>query len=421
MEQPSKNFQIAKMKIPRLVFLFGLGSFFNDIASKMVFPLLPVYLVSVLGAGPLTLGLIEGFAQTIASLSKLVSGQLADKTSRGKTLILGGYLFSNIFRPLLGVTSGWGQVLVLRAGERIGKGIRTPPRDSFIIRATPAKSVGQAFGFNRMMDYFGSFLGPILAALLMMKGFEIKSVFLLSVIPGGIAVLVIFGALKSLPSPPVAKIEKKALIKLPKFENRFKGFVWVAAVMTLAGIPESFLILWLLEIKVTQANVPLIWAGASALKIFFAVPAGNLADKFGGMPTLLGGWVLKIIALFIISLTGSFHAFAITIFVLFVALTAAIDPVERATLGTLVPKSQRGAAFGLFQMVSGLFALPAALIFSSFWKTFGYRTAFFYSICLTIFAALLFFFIVFRNREKIKPTPIKKTSTKISKTPQDKI
>ncbi len=197
MTVPSRSASVVKVALPRTVVILGLVSLLNDAASEMITPLLPIFLTATLGAGPAIVGLVEGIAEATASILKLVSGRLADRGMPAKSLVVGGYALSNSMRPLIGIAAGWFAVLLLRFMDRVGKGLRTAPRDALIAAAAGPEQRGRAFGFHRSMDHAGSVIGPLLAFALLSAHADLKHVFLASVVPG---VLVLLLLLLGLPS-----------------------------------------------------------------------------------------------------------------------------------------------------------------------------------------------------------------------------
>ena len=362
--------------LPRTVLILGMVSFLNDAASEMITPLLPLFLTATLGAGPAVVGLVEGVAEATASLLKLVSGRLADRGWNHKRLVLGGYGLSNLARPLIGIALGWGWVLVLRFLDRVGKGIRTSPRDALIAASTPDERRGKAFGFHRALDNAGAMVGPLAAFALLSHGVGMGQVFLWSLLPGVLVLIFLIWGLEDTPSP--APQGTQAPLRWGRLDHRVRGLIMAAGGLALASAPEAFLVLWASDRGLTLAWIPLIWAAASAVKAVVAAPAGMLSDHFGRPPVLLAGWSLRIVFLIVLALTthGSNNMVTWMTFLGYAGALAATEGAERALIGDFTPGNERGTAFGLYHMTVGLAALPGALIFGGVWQLWGSTTAF---------------------------------------------
>ena len=362
--------------LPRTVLVLGFVSFLNDLASEMITPLLPLFLTSLPGSGVWVVGLVEGVAESTASLLKLFSGRLADRGWNSKKLVLGGYGISNLARPLIGLVSGWGLALNLRFLDRVGKGLRTSPRDALISGSIGEDRRGYAFGFHRSLDNAGAMAGPLCAYFLLRHFASMRQVFLLSVIPGiAVILLLAFGLKNKQTTAP--KIELPPL-HWSAIDVRLRGLILAAGGLAFATIPEVFLVLWAREQGLKIIYVPLIWAAASAVKALVAGPAGSLSDYIGRIPILAGGWLLRIILLLALAYT-SLYAHVIPVWILFLTYAASLastEGVERALVGDFASPKERATAFGLYHMVVGLTALPGALLFGAIWQHYGAAPAF---------------------------------------------
>ena len=362
--------------LPRTVVVLGLVSFLNDTASDMIAPLLPLFLTATLGAGPAVVGLIEGVAEATASLLKLASGRLADRGWNHKGLVLGGYSVSNLARPLIGIALGWTWVLILRFLDRVGKGIRTSPRDALIAASTSEARRGRSFGFHRALDNAGAMVGPLLAFALLSAGLPLQHVFLWSLLPGLLVLALLIWGLDGTPVP--AGKADIAPLRWSMLDTRVRGLIVAAGGLALASAPEAFLVLWASDRGLAVAWVPLIWAAASAIKAVVAAPAGAMSDRFGRTPLLLAGWGLRIALLLALAANAHGQGEVLT-WLLFLAYGAALaitEGAERALIGDFSHASQRGTAFGLYHMTTGLAALPGALLFGALWQGFGAAAAF---------------------------------------------
>lgn len=372
--------------LPRTVIIFGLVSFLNDTASEMITPLLPLFLTATLGAGPAIVGLVEGLAEATASILKLVSGRLADRGWNSKKLVVGGYTVSNTARPLIGFAMGWGWVLVLRFLDRVGKGIRTAPRDALIASGTDEHVRGRAFGFQRALDHGGAMLGPLLAFGLLQWGMTMEHVFMVSVIPGAALILLLVFGLKA---PPGVKTEHPpARLHWRGLDARVKGLVLASGGLALATTPEAFLVLWANQGGIILSWVPLLWAAASGVKALVSGPAGALSDRFGRLRIVSIGWTTRVLLL--IAFTG-LPDDGMIVWALFMGYAAALsftEGAERALLGDFAPVEQKGTVFGLYYLLSGIMALPGAVLFGVVWQWLGMSSAFMMAAMLTAIAAI---------------------------------
>ncbi len=372
--------------LPRTVIILGLVSFLNDTASEMITPLLPLFLTVTLGAGPAIVGLVEGVAEATASILKLVSGWLADRGWNSKKLVVGGYTVSNGVRPLIGFALGWGWVMVLRFLDRVGKGIRTAPRDALIASSTDEQVRGRAFGFQRTLDHSGAMLGPLLAFGLLQWGMTMEHVFMASVIPGAALILLLAFGLKVPPKVepehPPARLHWRAL------DARVKGLVLASGGLALATTPEAFLVLWANQGGITLAWVPLLWAAASGVKALVSGPAGTLSDRFGRLRIVSLGWIARVLLLIAFAWLPDGGMIVWVLFLGYAAALAFTEGAERALLGDFAPAEQQGTVFGLYHLLGGIMALPGALLFGAVWQWLGMSSAFAMAAVLTAIAAI---------------------------------
>jgi MFS family permease len=372
--------------LPRTVVVLGFVSLLNDAASEMITPLLPVFLTATLGAGPAIVGLVEGVAEATASVLKLVAGRLADRGWRPKRLVLAGYGTSNATRPLIGLALGWPAVLLLRFLDRVGKGLRTAPRDALIAGAADASIRGRAFGFHRSMDHAGAVIGPLLASLLLAAAVPLGHVFLWSVVPGLLVLaLLAFGL------PADARAERVTAPAPPswsRLDPALRRLVVAAGLLALAAVPEVFVVLWARDAGLPIAAIPLLWAAASLAKMLLVFPAGVLSDRVGRLPLLLVGWTLRVIVLIAL---GTVAATGVAVWALFIAYSATLaltEPAERSLIGDRAAPDQRGTAYGLYHLASGLLVLPGAVAFGAIWERWGSAAAFDAAAAVTAFAAI---------------------------------
>jgi MFS family permease len=365
---------MARTMLPRTVVVLGLVSFLNDAASEMITPLLPIFLTATLGAGPAVVGFVEGIAEATASILKLVSGRLADRGVRAKSLVLGGYGLSNLARPLVGLATAWAAVLLLRFLDRVGKGIRTAPRDALIAAATHPELRGRAFGFHRSMDHAGAVVGPLLAFALLNLHVDLEHVFLASIVPGALVLLLLaIGVPTGEPftAPARAPFSWRAL------HARLRAMIVAAGWLALANVPEVFVVLWATQSGLPIKWVPLVWAAASLAKMLLAMPAGIVSDRLGRTPVLLGGWTARVAVLTLLAVRPTPSPPLVWgLFVAYSATLAITEPAERSLIGDHADEHERGTAYGLYHLASGLLVLPGAVIFGALWQRYGSPVAF---------------------------------------------
>ncbi|GIV58219.1 MAG: MFS transporter [Rhodothermaceae bacterium] len=371
--------------LPRTVVVLGLVSFFNDIASEMITPVLPLFLTATLGAGPAVVGLIEGVAEATASLLKLAAGRWVDRHGRHKALVLGGYGVSNAARPLIGLATGWGAVLLFRFLDRVGKGIRTAPRDALIAAAVEPGSRGRAFGFHRAMDHAGATVGPLAAFVLLQAGVGLRDVFLLSVIPGVVLMALLWRGIPA--DRPVAAPAPLPRLAWRALDRRLRALVVAAGGLALAAAPDAFLVLWASARGVELAWVPLLWAVAHGVRSLLAGVGGELSDRRGRLPVVLIGWGARVAMLVALALAPVSLVGAWALFLAYAATTAFTEGAERALIGDAAAEGEKATAFGLYHMLAGLLALPGALLFGVLWERLGMAVAFLVSAALTTLAA----------------------------------
>jgi MFS family permease len=371
------------------VWTLGWISFLSDVASDMIYPLLPDFLTRTLHASPAALGLIEGVAEATASLMKVASGWWSDRVRRRKPLVVAGYSIAAVARPLIGLVSSWAQVLFIRFADRVGKGIRTAPRDALLADMVPPGERGRAFGLQRAMDNAGAVGGPLLAAFLLRFVFDDeRSVFLLAAVPGVLAVAVLVSKVRDAPRDRAAQAPlAESGGTLP---GRFRTALAIFVVFALASSTDAFLILKAGDTGVPTWQIPLLWAAFNGVKAAGGVPGGALADRLGHVWTILAGWVVYALAYvgfaFAAKPTQIWALFAF--YALFYALT---EGAERALVADLVPAASRGRAFGAFHGSVGLAALPASVLFGILWKSLGSKTAFLIGAAVALIAAAALF------------------------------
>lgn len=373
--------------LPRTVWLLGLVSLFNDTTSELVYPLVPLFLASVLMAGPRALGIIEGIAEATASLLKLFSGILVDRHGRAKGWVLAGYGLAALSRPPFYVAGSWPVVLALRFADRVGKGLRTSPRDALLAGAAGESRRGLAFGVHRAMDNAGAVIGPLLAAWLLAEGMALREVFLWAIVPG-IATLALALAIRE-PAAPTPRPCAAFSWTLAGFPPAFRRYLVVLALFTLGNSSNMFLLLRAKELGLPEYQVPLLWALTSAVAMIFSTPLSALSDRLGRTRLILGGWIVY--GLFYLGLgLDRFHPLLLwPLFACYGLFLAATEGAEKALVADLAPPDRLGTAYGWFNLTAGVMLLPASLLFGLLYQQAGAFAAFAFSASCALAAAAL--------------------------------
>jgi MFS family permease len=357
----------ALASLPRTVWLLGAISLLNDAASDMIYPLVPLYLATVLMAGPKALGLIEGFAEATSSLLKLVAGVLSDRWRRIKPFVVFGYGLAGIARPLIGIATSWFGVLLFRLVDRVGKGLRSAPRDAMLAASVSPSQRGLAYGLHRGMDNAGAVVGPLVAAALLAAGLSLRQVFLLAFVP---AVFVLVMALR-LQEPAQAETTTPRMRidwRWSVLPARYRRYLIALGLFTLGNASNMFLLLRAQELGLGASRVTLLWAAFSAVAAFGSTPLSALSDRVGRKQLILAGWggyALLYVLLGVIPISAAW------LWVLFPAyglVTAMIEGSERALVADLVPAETAGTAFGWYYLITGLLLLPASAMFGALWE-----------------------------------------------------
>ncbi len=354
----------------------GLISLMNDMSSEMIYPLLPVFLTSVLHASAASLGVIEGVAETTVSVLKYLSGYISDRTRKRKAIFAAGYTVSNIIRPLIGIATAWWHVLILRFGDRVGKGIRTAPRDALLAESAPETDRGLAFGFQRAMDHLGAILGPLIAAaLIRFCDYPIKTVFLMSAIPGAVTIIIAFFAVKEKVPKENAGTKMKDAYRA-SITPRYMFFLLTVFVFTLGNSTDAFLLLRARNLGVALSMIPILWVAFHISKSLFSVPGGRLSDILGRKSIIMAGWALYSL----VYLGFAFASTEIAVWVLFLVYGiyfGLCEGTEKALVADLVPDdSSRGNAYGMYNLAIGIGAFPSSVVFGVVWDAFGAHWAF---------------------------------------------
>lgn len=377
--------------ITRNVFLLGIVSLFTDLSSQMVFPLIPLYLTNVLGAGAFAVGIVEGAAETTASLLKVVSGYWSDKIRRRKPFILFGYSLSAFTKPLFAFANLWGLVLLVRVVERIGKGLRTAPRDAIVAESCDECVRGKAFGFHRAADGIGSVMGGVIAfALLDTLGYE--DIFLLAFIPGIIAIIAIL-LIKEKTHPTTQESKDFSLrVSLRALPMNLRLFIIVSAVFAFGHFGYAFLLLKAMDIDLADQSAILLYVFFYVIYAVSAIPLGVLSDKIGRKPVLMAGYLLFAFTSFGLIFTSNVYSLLI-FFGTYGLFFAMIDGTQRAFVVDLAPEHLKATALGTFHTAVGFVALPGGLIAGLLWDHINPETTFVFGLVLALLASILFLFV----------------------------
>lgn len=385
---PTINDRPAPRRLPQNVKLLGWASLLNDVASEMIFPLLPQFLISVLGGNRFYLGIIEGAADSVSSLVKLWSGRQSDRGGGRKRLVVFGYALAAIARPLTGILAFPWQLFGVRIADRIGKGIRTSPRDALIADSTEPDIRGRAFGFHRGMDHLGAAVGPLLAAAFLYFWSDgLREMFLLTLVPGvAVVVLLMFG----LREPAAAKVaaQQRHTWTLRPFDRRFRLYLLALVIFTLGNSSDAFLLVRAGELGVATWLLPILWCVFHVVKSAGNLLGGRVVDRWGPRPMILIGWLYY---------AGVYLAFALAtaawqvwaLFVAYAIFYAVTEPAEKTLVANLVGPENRGLAYGWFNCAVGIATLPASLAFGALYQTCGPLAAFGSGAGLALVAAIL--------------------------------
>lgn len=361
-------------KLPRPVWLLGWASLFTDAATEMIYPLLPVYLSRVLGAGAMSLGIIEGVAEGVNSVLKIVSGRLSDRWQRRKPIVIAGYALSSAARPFIAATTSWWQVLAIRSIDRTGKGIRGAPRDAMLAQFATPQTRGRVYGFHRAMDHVGAIVGPLAAtAFLFAAPGEYRTLFVLTIIPGAIAVSMLF-LVPEAPNDPVA-IDDRYSPNDTQLAKRFWGLMGILLLFSLGNSADAFLLLRLSDVLPNAAYVPLLWASIHIVKAGLSVYGGALSDRIGRKRVIAAGWTIYAVVYVGFAVTAS-AAGLVAWFLLYGAYFGLAEGSEKALVADLTPAALRGSAFGFYNAALGVGTLSASILFGVLYERFGPGAAF---------------------------------------------
>lgn len=379
------------------VLALSLVSLLNDTSSEIIYPLLPSFLALTLGASPFAIGLIEGLAESVASILKLFSGYLSDKFGTRKLPVFIGYALAAVTRPFLSFVNTWPQVLVVRTADRVGKGIRGSPRDALIAASVPETERGFAFGFNRAADNMGAVLGPVIGFFLLYliarnadspTEHEYQQVFLYASIPVVLGLLVIVAFVREKDHITASNGGMPIKFSLAAFDSKFKLYLGIVALFTLSNSSDAFLLLRAQQSGIAPVLLPLLWVVLNISKVVSSLIGGHLSDIMGRRPLIVSGWIVYALVYVGFAFVGSaWEAWAL--FVVYGTYFGLTEGTEKALVADMVGEEKRGTAYGFYNLAIGITVLPASLLFGLVWDGFGAPTAFIASAVVSVISAAL--------------------------------
>ena len=379
----------AFKKGTRNIIILGLISCFADISSEMVYPLIPLYLTAVFGATPVLVGLIEGIAESVASLLKVFSGYISDKFQHKKAIAFGGYATGLLYKIALIFAGSWGGILTARVIDRFGKGVRTAPRDVMVSESADKNNLGKAFGIHKMLDMAGSAIGILLAFFLMKNtgadGY--KSVFAISIVPITIA-LFLFFFVHEKQDNHIAVQREHFWKNISQLDNKLKLYLAITFLFTLGNSSNSFLLLRASEQGFDSKDTILLYFIYNLTASVLAIPCGKLSDKIGRKHLLVGGYIIFSMVYFGFAFCNS-KPLMILIFILYGIYTAMTTGVERAFIAEIAPLRLKGTMLGLHSTLAGIALLPASVIAGLLWESIGAFAPFIFGGALSLVSALL--------------------------------
>ena len=373
----------------------GFVSFLTDSSVKIIYSIMPMFLLS-LGATKTSLALIEGIAESTASIFKVLSGFWSDKVGRNKPFMLVGYAFSAIILPLYAFVVSPMQVLVIRFAERVGKGIRTAPRDSLIAGSVTNGETGKSFGLQKAMDNSGAIFGPLVAfgVLIFFPG-NYRLILLLAGIPALLALFVIAFGIKE-----VRKNKSELFTKFhfSDFTPRFYFFLLIVFVFTMGNSTDALLMVKANELGVKVAFIPLVYLVSSVVSVVMAVPLGILSDRLGKEKVLIGGFLIYTIVYFGFGIASGIGTI-VALFALYGLYSAATDGIQKAFIADMVDENKKGTAMGIYNALLGITLLPASLVAGLLYDKVDSRLPFYFGAVMAFLAAVLMIFFIAFNKK----------------------
>ena len=402
----------TSLSLPRPVWLLGWVSLATDAATEAIYPLLPFFLTTVLGAGAVSLGVIEGAAEAANSVLKIASGTWADRSRAKRPIVLLGYSLSSAVRPMIALAQSWAHVFTIRLVDRVGKGVRGAPRDAMLAGWATETTRGRVYGFHRAMDHAGAVIGPVVATLfLYFYPGEYRTLFALTIVPGAIAVVLILfvdedhgrstvqpeaAALAAAPSA-IARVAPSSATE--PFPRAFKQFMLVLTLFMLGNSSDAFLLLKLTEAAGGVQYVPLMWSALHVVKSAVSIYGGAWSDRVGRRAVIAAGWIIYAFVYAGFAVSSSLTTL-LPLFLVYGFFFGLTEGTEKALVADLAPASRRGLAFGIYNAVLGLGTLAASVLFGLLWTVFSPAAAFAAGAALALVATALLFVVVHRPAGK---------------------
>jgi MFS family permease len=377
----------------RNILLIGMVSFFIDMSTEMVYPLIPLYLTATLGASPAIVGIIEGIAESAAAFFRVFSGYLGDKYNKKKQLAFGGYSAALFYKAILFFSGSWVGVLIARSVDRVGKGLRTAPRDALVAESGTGK-LGTSFGIHKMLDMAGAAMGGLLAFFILRGGFSFKPIFLLSVIPAVLGLICILWVKEK---PRKLEQKEKFTLRGVKLDRKLKIYLAIVFIFCLGNSSNAFLLLKAQNAGFSSTEIVLLYLLYNVCASLLAFPCGKLSDKFGRRMMMVPAYL--VFGLVYMGFALLHHRFlVIALFALYGIYAAAIAGAERAFLSEAAPAHLKGTLFGLHGMLQGFGLLLASMIAGLLWNFFGANAPFYFGGGLALFAAVATAFVMKQKR-----------------------
>lgn len=354
---------VVRRGLPRAVIALGVTSFFGDVGSEMIFPLLPAFLAT-LGATPTFLGLVEGVADATSSLLKLASGYLADRTRHRKPLVLLGYAIASLARPVVAFATAPWHVLAVRVTDRVGKGLRTAPRDALIAGAVSGDETGRAFGFHRAMDHTGAVVGPMVATALLALGVPVRTVFLAALVPGLLSVLAV-ATVREPTTDVVMRAQPSATEQ--RLPASLRSYFGILLFFSLFNASDAFLLLRARELGVPVTWLPMLWTFFHVAKVLSSYLGGDFSDRVARSKVVAAGWMVYAATYVAFAhATEAWHVWAL--FAVYGSYYGLTEPTEKALVKDLSPAALRGRAYGYYNFIIGIAAIPAGAFMGFMWE-----------------------------------------------------
>jgi MFS family permease len=393
-----KRSEKVSTSIRRNIFALGFVSFFTDMSSEMAFSILPTFLLSLPGSSIAILGFIEGTAEALSYVLRSVSGIFSDKFRKRKSLVLVGYSLSNAVKPLFAIARTPLDVFVVRVSDRVGKAVRTPPRDALLSESVSDKRRGAAFGLHRALDQSGAIVGPVIATTVMLiLGLTLRDVFWLTLIPGAIALLILLFVVKERFGNAVGDFQLLAGIKAI-LKGNFSWLLVIVGIFSLGAFNFSFILLNAQEAGIVDSFIPLVYAAVNVAHVAIAIPAGVLSDRVGKEKIMILGYSVFLSSVMLILLLplNGFDAFLVAVF--YGAYFGIIETVQRAIVPEYVDRNLVGTAYGIYYLVVGSAFFISNAVVGSLWEYFGASIASAYSIVTSVVAIIFMVLFLYKKR-----------------------